>query len=163
MDSISCYIHEHELMKLKNDAYGLADFTRLPEEPEITYRFKSKQTGQMIPLYKIHRIAGTVLDKDKTRKTITLLTKNGVVSVKLFGEAFTYYDKQTSQKGADGSKHILERSWLSRGNKIIVTGIRQGSDYIGKKYKSTPHHLIELITSIDDNGYIKTQTERLDS
>lgn len=163
MDSISCYIHEHELSKLKNDAYGLADFARLPEEPEVTYRFKSKQTGQMIPLYKIHRIAGTVLDKDKTRKTITLLTKNGVVSVKLFGEAFTYYDKQTSQKNADGTKHILERSWLSRGNKIIVTGIRQGSDYIGKKYKSTPHHLVELITSIDDNGYIKTQTERLDS
>ena len=163
MDSISCYIHEHELIRLKNDAYGLADFSRLPEEPEITYRFKSKQTGQMVPLYKIHRIAGTVLDKDKTRKTVTLLTKSGVVSVKLFGEAFTYYDKQTSQKGADGKKHILEHSWLSRGNKIIVTGIRQGSDYIGKKYKSTPHHLIELITSIDNNGYIKTQTERIDA
>ena len=163
MDSISCYIHEHELIRLKNDAYGLADFSRLPEEPEITYKFKSKQTGQMVPLYKIHRIAGTVLDKDKTRKTVTLLTKSGVVSVKLFGEAFTYYDKQTSQKGADGKKHILEHSWLSRGNKIIVTGIRQGSDYIGKKYKSTPHHLIELITSIDNNGYIKTQTERIDA
>lgn len=163
MDSISCYIHEHELIRLKNDVYGLADFSRLPEEPEITYRFKSKQTGQMVPLYKIHRIAGTVLDKDKTRKTVTLLTKSGVVSVKLFGEAFTYYDKQTSQKGADGKKHILEHSWLSRGNKIIVTGIRQGSDYIGKKYKSTPHHLIELITSIDNNGYIKTQTERIDA
>ena len=161
MDSISCYIHEHELKNLKNGLYGLSDYARLPEEPEVNYEFKAKDTGKKIPLYKIHRIAGTVLDKDKAKKTVTLLTTSGVVTVKIFGDAFTHYDKQISEKGADGVKHVKEKSWLSRGNKIIVTGIRRDNDFIAKKYKNTPHHLVELITSIN-NGYIKTQIERIE-
>ena len=160
MDSISCYIHEHELVHLKNSVYGLADFYKLPDEPEVAYRFKSKQTGQLVPLYRIYRIAGTVLDKDKTRKTITLLTKDGVVSVKLFGAAFTHYDRQISQRGADGKKHVIEKSWFTRGNKIIVSGIKQEGMFIGKKYKSNDWHLVELITKIEDNGKIRVKRER---
>ena len=161
MDSISCYIHEHELKNLKNGLYGLSDYAKLPEEPEVNYEFRAKDTGKKIPLYKIHRIAGTVLDKDKAKKTVTLLTTSGVVTVKIFGDAFTHYDKQISEKRPDGTKKVVEKSWLSRGNKIIITGIRRDNDFIAKKYKNTPHHLVELITSID-NGYIKTQTERIE-
>ena len=161
MDSISCYIHEHELKNLKNNFYGLVEYSRLPEEPPINYEFKSKETGQKIPLFKIVRIAGTVLDRDKNKKTVTLLTTDDVVTVKIFGDAFTYYDKQVSLKLPDGTKKVIEKSWLSRGNKIIVTGIRRESNFIAKKYKNTPHHLVELITSIDDSGYIKTQKERV--
>ena len=94
---------------------------------------------------------------------VTLLTNDSVVTVKIFGDAFTHYDRQISEKGADGVKHVKEKSWLARGNKIIVTGIKRDSDFICKKYKSTPFHLVELITSIDDNGYIKTQTERMEA
>ena len=161
MDSISCYIHEHELKKLKNGLYGLSDYGKLPEEPEVSYEFRAKDTGKKIPLFKIHRIAGTVLDKDKAKKTVTLLTTSGVVTVKIFGDAFTHYDKQISEKRPDGTKKVVEKSWLSRGNKIIVTGIRREDNFIAKKYKNTPHHLVELITSIND-GYIKTQTERVE-
>ena len=162
MDAISCYIHEHELIKLKNNIYGFIDYKNLPEEPEVNYEFKSKQTGQKIPLFKIHRIVGTVLDKDKAKKNITLLTTSGVVTVKIFGDAFTHYDKQLSERGADGHKHVIEKSWFSRGNKIIVTGIRRGDSFIAKKYKNTPYHLVELINNIDDMGYIKTTKERAD-
>lgn len=161
MDSISCYIHNHELEDLKIGLYGLSDYTKLPEEPEVSYEFRAKDTGKKIPLFKIHRIAGTVLDKDKSKKTVTLLTTSGVVNVKIFGDAFTHYDKQISEKRPDGTKKVVEKSWLSRGNKIIVTGIRREDNFIAKKYKNTPHHLVELITSID-KGYIKTQTERVD-
>ena len=161
MDSISCYIHNHELEGLKTGLYGLSDYAKLPEEPEVSYEFRAKDTGKKIPLFKIHRIAGTVLDKDKSKKTVTLLTTSGVVNVKIFGDAFTHYDKQISEKRPDGTKKVVEKSWLSRGNKIIVTGIRREDNFIAKKYKNTPHHLVELITSID-KGYIKTQTERVD-
>ena len=161
MDSISCYIHNHELEDLKTGLYGLSDYAKLPEEPEVSYEFRAKDTGKKIPLFKIHRIAGTVLDKDKSKKTVTLLTTSGVVNVKIFGDAFTHYDKQISEKRPDGTKKVVEKSWLSRGNKIIVTGIRREDNFIAKKYKNTPHHLVELITSID-KGYIKTQTERVD-
>jgi DNA polymerase-3 subunit alpha len=160
MDSISCYIHDHEMTKVKNIIYGFSDFSKLSDEPTVNYEFTSKQTGQKIPLYKIYRIAGTVLDKDKNKKTVTLLTTDSVVTVKIFGDAFTHYDKQLSERGVDGKKHVTEKSWLSRGNKIIVTGIKRDSDFICKKYKNTPYHLVELITSIDDSGYIKTQQER---
>ena len=162
MDSISCYIHDHELKKIKNSLYGLSEYSKLPEDPIINYEFRSKDTGQKIPLFKIVRIAGTVLDKDKNKKMVTLLTNDSVVTVKIFGDAFTHYDRQISEKGADGVKHVKEKSWLARGNKIIVTGIRREDNFIAKKYKNTPHHLVELITSIDDNGYIKTQTERME-
>ena len=162
MDSISCYIHEHELKNLKTGLYGLTNFSELPEDPVVNYEFKSKETGQKIPLFKICRIAGTVLDKDKNKKTVTLLTNDSVVTVKIFGDAFTHYDRQVSEKRADGTKKVIEKSWLSRGNKVIITGIRRDADFIAKKYKNTPHHLVELITEINDKGYIKTQTERVE-
>ena len=160
MDSISCYIHDHELKNLRNGFYGLVNYGDLSEDPVVNYEFKSKETGQKIPLFKIYRIAGTVLDKDKNKKTVTLLTNDSVVTVKIFGDAFTHYDRQISEKRADGTKKVVEKSWLSRGNKVIITGIRRDSDFIAKKYKNTPHHLVELITSIDDNGYIQTKQER---
>ena len=160
MDSISCYIHDHEMVQVRNSIYGFSDFSKLSDEPQVNYEFTSKQTGQRIPLYKIYRIAGTVLDKDKNKKTVTLLTTDSVVTVKIFGDAFTHYDKQLSERGTDGKKHVTEKSWLSRGNKIIVTGIKRDNDFICKKYKNTPYHLVELITSIDDHGIIKTQEER---
>ena len=162
MDSISCYIHGHELKNLKNGAYGLSNYSELPEEPVVNYEFKSKETGQKVPLFKICRIAGTVLDKDKNKKMVTLLTNDSVVTVKIFGDAFTHYDRQISEKRPDGTKKVIEKSWLSRGNKIIVTGIKRDNNFIAKKYKNTPHHLVELITSIDDNGYIQTMKERME-
>ena len=163
MDSISCYIHNHELKNIKNGFYGLTNYTDLPEDPIVNYEFRSKETGQKIPLFKIVRIAGTVLDKDKNKKMVTLLTNDSVVTVKIFGDAFTHYDKQISEKRPDGTKKVIEKSWLSRGNKIIVTGIRREDNFIAKKYKNTPHHLVELITSIDENGYIQTQKERIEA
>ena len=163
MDSISCYIHDHELKNLKFGAYGLSKYSELPEEPVVSYEFKSKDTGQKVPLFKICRIAGTVLDKDKNKKMVTLLTDDSVVTVKIFGDAFTHYDRQISEKRPDGTKKVIEKSWLSRGNKIIVTGIKRDSNFIAKKYKNTPHPLVELITSIDDNGYIQTLKERMET
>ena len=161
MDSISCYIHNHELKNIKNGFYGLTNYNELPEDPVVNYEFRSKETGQKIPLFKIVRIAGTVLDKDKNKKTVTLLTNDSVVTVKIFGDAFTHYDKQISEKRPDGTKKVIEKSMLARGNKIIVTGIRKENNFICKKYRNTPYPLVELITSIDDNGYIQTQKERI--
>lgn len=156
MDSISCYIHDHELKKLKYEPYGLIDYDKLPNEPVVNYEFTPKHSGKKIPLYKIYRIAGTVLDKNKAKKTLTLLTNNEVVTVKIFGDAFTHYDRQLSARGADGKKHVIEKSIFSRGNKIIVTGIKKEDTFIAKKYKNTPHPLVELITEINDSGYVKT-------
>jgi DNA polymerase-3 subunit alpha len=100
------------------------------------------------------------LDRNKAKKMVTLLTTEGVVTVKIYGDVFTYYDKQLSERGADGKKHVIEKSIFSRGTKIIVTGIRQEDSFIGKKYKSTPYHLVERIVDIDEDGTIQVQKER---
>ena len=91
---------------------------------------------------------------------VTLLTNDSVVTVKIFGDALTHYDRQISEKRPDGTKKIIEKSMLARGNKIIVTGIRKDNDFICKKYKSTPHPLVEQIVNIDDNGYIQTYSRQ---
>ena len=158
MDSISFYSHEHELANVKLDYYGVVDFFSLSEEPEVERVIPIK--GHLVPLYRIFRIAGTVLDRDKNKKTVSLLTNEGVVSVSIFGPVFSTYDKQISEVGEDGHKHVKEKSWLSRGQKIIITGIRRGESFYAKKYKGTPYHLVELITDVAPDGTIITKQER---
>ena len=148
MDSVSFYSHEHELKNVDLDYYGFSDFFDLPEEPEIDRVIPIK--GKMVPILRLHRIIGTVLDRDKAKKTVTLLTTRGVVTVKIFGGVFAQYDKQISERGADGKKHVIEKSMFSRGNKIIVSGVRDGDSFRAKKYSKTSWHLVEQITSVDE-------------
>ena len=157
MDSVSCYFNTHELEKVK----GFDNFLDLPTTPDIERVITIK--GKNIPIFRLSRIIGTVLDRDKNKKNVTLLTTNGVVIVKIFGDAFTYYDKQISERGLDNKKHVIEKSWFSRGNKIIVTGIKQEDGFLAKKYSATPYHLVELITNIDDSGNIKTTGDRMEA
>lgn len=152
MDAVSCYFHEHELNDIDLNGYGVVDYTYLPENPDVERVINIK--GKEIPLFRIVRIGGTVLDRDKSKKTITLLTTSGVVTVKIYGEIFSHYDKQISERGADGKKHVIEKSWFSRGSKIIVTGVRMGDTFLAKKYARTPYHLVEKIEQINDDGTI---------
>lgn len=151
MDSISCYIHPHELEGVDYSQYGWSHFADLAPEPRIDRYIPIK--GKMIPIFKLDRIVGTVLDRDKSKKIVTLLTEDGVVTVKVYG-VFQAYDRQISEKGADGKKHVLRRSEFSRGNKIVITGVRDGdNEFRAKVYKNTPFHHIETIGSIE-NGIV---------
>ena len=158
MDSVSFYSHEHELAHVDNELYLIDDFFSLPETPEVERVIPIK--GKQVPIFTLHRIAGTVLDRDKNKKTISLLTTTGVVSVKIYG-AFEQYDKQISTRGADGKKHVIEKSIFTRGNKIIVTGIRQEDSFTAKVYSRTPWHRVEQIIDVEDNRLI-IKTERAD-
>ena len=156
MDSISFYAHDHELANIDLYKYGIDDFFELSPQAEIDRIIFIK--GKQVPLFKLHRIAGTVLDRDKAKKIISLLTPTGVVSVKCYG-AFEAYDRQISKRGPDGRKHVIEKSIFSRGNKIIVTGIRAEDSFLAKVYKMTPYHRIEQIVDIQD-GKLIIKTER---
>ena len=143
MDSISCYIHEHELADVDMGAYKLDEFYDLPTTPEIERYIPIK--GKMVPILKLHRIIGTVLDRDKAKKSVVLLTTEGVVTVKIYGGVFAEYDKQLSEKRPDGTKHVIEKSIFSRGNLIAIIGVRDEDSFRAKKYSKTPYHLIEKI------------------
>lgn len=150
MDSVSFYSHEHELAHLDCGRYDIADFSKLPENPEIERIIPIK--GKNVPILKLSRICGTVLDRDKNKHSVTLLTTSGVVNVKIFGNVFANYDKQISERGADGKKHVIEPSAFKRGNKIVVCGVRDGDSFRAKKYKNTPYHTVQLITAVHEDG-----------
>ena len=160
MDSVCFYQDHHELEYADLLSLGVEDFWSLPEQPQIASSFKAKD-GHIINLFKLTSIAGTVIDKDKLKSQITLLTTNGVVIVQAYG-VMQQYDKQISEVGADGKKHIIERSWFQRGTKLIVNGMRRGENiFVAKKYGKDPnkHHFI-LIKEINEDGSVELQTER---
>ena len=153
MDSISFYYHEHELAEIDESKFDICDFTELPEEPEVDKIIY--MSGREVPLFKLHRIAGTVLDKNKTKNSITLLTNYGVVNVKIYQAQFAKYDKQISKKLPDGRKKIIEKSWFSRGNKLMITGIRRGDNFIPKIYKNSIYkEPIDLIKEVDGSDLV---------
>ena len=161
MDSVCFYQNKHELDGVDLTPYGVEDFWSLPEEPQIANSFKAKD-GHIVNMFKLTRIAGTVIDKNKNKNQITLLTTNGVVIVQAYG-VMPQYDKQISVVGDDGKKHVVEKSWFSRGNKIIVNGMRRGENiFVAKKYASQPGHHFMLIKDINDDGTIELQEERFE-
>ena len=160
MDSVCFYQHHHELEFADLVSLGVEEFEDLPEEPQIASSFRAKD-GHIINLFKLTKIAGTVIDKNKTKSQITLLTTSGVVIVQAYG-VMPQYDKQISEVGEDGKKHVVEKSWFTRGNKIIVNGMRRGENiFVAKKYRSNidDHHFM-LITKINEDGSVEVQKER---
>ena len=159
MESLCFYYHKHELSNVNNFKYGLVDFTKLPEQPIPIKSFKKGE--HIIEMYNLVKIAGTCIAKNKDKGIVTILTTTGVVNVRLRKEQFAFYDKQISEINSKGEKKILEKSWFSRGNLIIVQGIRRGNEFVAKKYKSTPGHTIYKINNINDDGTLMLSFDRL--
>ena len=158
MESVSFYSHEHELAAA---AHNYDDFFTLPEEPEIEYTFTGRD-GNEVRVFKLHRIIGTVIDKNKLKNTVTLLTPTGVVNVKVYKNQYAIYDKQLSQRGDDGVKHVIEKSWFSRGSLLMIQGIRRGQDFVPKKRKDSFYPVISKIVSINEDGILEFQTKRME-
>lgn len=162
MDSLGFYYHEHELQNLRGDLYDIVNFFDLNEEPEIERSFE--KDDKKINMYKISRIAGTVIDKDKNKSSVILLTPDGVVTVKVWKNQYAIWDRQIARKNPDGTKTVVEKSFFQRGNKLIITGIRRDDNFIPKKYKNTEWPLFEKIVDLSDNGFIlESQTERAEA
>lgn len=164
MESLGTYCHQHELHNINILKYGISDFDNLDEEPTIATEFTTKDHS-IIRLYNIHRICGTIVDKDKNKNTIYLLTPSmTVVPIKVWKNQYAKWDKQISKINSDGSKTVIEKSFFERGNRLIVTGIRRGDSFIPKKYKGTEFPLFEKINILSDDGDIlDSSTERADT
>lgn len=171
MDSLSIYTKKHELSEINNEKYGVVDFFKQPEEP-VAYAYYTRRVRQQIngqtitierqfPKNRIVRLAGTVLDKNKDKSLITLLTTTGVVTVKFNKGAFLHYNKQISVVDENGTKNVIEKTWLGRGSKILVCGYRVGNQFRVYNYADSIYkHTCNLITDIQENGDISVQTER---
>lgn len=158
METLCFYYHPHELANVNNSHYGFYNFYKLPEEPEIDYSFV--KGGKKINIFKLYKICGTCIAKNKTKSIVTLLTTDGVVTVKFRKEYFSLFDKQISERQADGTKKVKEKSWFNRGNMIVVQGLRRGDDFVVKKYASSGGHQLYKINEIKENGDLVLTHER---
>jgi DNA polymerase-3 subunit alpha len=160
MDALCFYYSGHELNSINQDKYNIVNFFELSVEPRIIDTYTRK--GVRRPKYEIVRIAGTVLDKNKHKHTISLLTVNGVVNVKYYDGAFYHYDRQISEKNDEGKKSVLEKSWFSRGNMLLLCGFRRGNQFKPYRYKDTIYnHTTTLIEGITTDGDLILRTERV--
>ena len=158
MEALCFYYHEHELANINRSKYGISSILNIPDEPVVDRSFE--KNGRTINIFKLYKICGTCIAKNKDRSTVSLLTPDGVIEVKFRKEYFTLFDKQISQKDADGSKHVVERSWFNKGSMIIVQGIKLNDVFVAKKYNSSQGHQLYKIDSIDEDGDIVIRNER---
>ena len=150
MEVLCFYYHEHELAHVNKNKYGFVNFFELPAQPEVERSFF--KGGKPIYIYKLEKICGTCIAKNKTKSTVTLLTPDGVVEVKFRKEYFSLFDKQISERQLDGTKKVKEKSWFNRGSMIVIMGMRNGDNFVSKKYASSGGHQLYKIDSIQPNG-----------
>ena len=165
MESLTYYDEEHELENVNEFLYGIVNFFDLPEEP-VAYDWYARWINgerKIFPKYNISRIAGTVINADNNHHMVSLLTKYGLVNVKMNKGHYAFYNKQISQIDEDNKnkKHKIEDSWLKRGQMIIISGIRIGDTFYPKIYNDTIYkHTISLIKEVNKNGTLLLQNER---
>jgi len=160
MASMSFYYNRHELADINQEKYGVVDFNDLPEDPVVIGFTKYK--GLQYPKFQLNRIVGTVLDRDKNKHSVTILTPTGVVVLKFYAGQFSFYDKTISKdigiadENGKIKKVVLENGWFSRGALIMVTGFRRGDIFKPKRYKNSiyQHALSKIIEVREDNELI---------
>lgn len=162
MDSLGMYYHKHELSGVDNKIYEIESFKNLPTSPEVETTFKRK--GAEIPIYKLHRIAGTVIAKDDMHSSISVLTvDSGVVTVKMNRDYYAMYNRRISEVQKDGTKKVIEQGWFSKGTLVVLQGIRRGDSFFLKNYKKSAYHQLYKITEIHSNGTVEMTNERVDN
>lgn len=159
MDSVVFYYHEHELINVNKEKYGIVNYFDLSDDPEpIGF---NEWNGVEYPKYEIVRLCGTVVDRDKTKHIVSLLTNEGVVPVKYQAGQFSHYDKQVSYLDDNGKKVTIEDGWFKRGSKILVCGYRKNGRFSVKKYRdSLYNHTTMFIQDIEKNGDLRIKSER---
>lgn len=156
MEALCFYYHDHELKTIDNNRYGIVDFNELSTEPIVDRTFK--RNGKQIPLYKLYKIAGTVISKNDSRHSISLLTTTGVVNVKFTKEYYALYGRQLSEIQPDGTKKVREKGWFVRGTKLLITGFRRDDTFVSKNYKSNGGHQLYKINAVNGSRMEITHT-----
>ena len=148
-DTIQKWIVSHYPDKFN----GIVSCTTRPER-------ENEENGKEIPIYKTHKIIGTVISKNDNKNTVTLLTTSGVVSVKFTKDYYAMFGRQISERQDDGSKKVMEKGWFGRGNKLMITGFRRDDMFVAKRYTHTPTHQLYKIDLVNGGRDMELLHER---
>lgn len=160
MDALCFYYHPHELIDANTYKYGISNYKDLPEIPVVERIYQRGNAS--IPIYRLNKICGTCIAKDKAKSTVYLLTTQGVVTVKFTKEYFSMFDRRISTiDPTTGKKKFLENSWFNRGSMIMVKGFRREDMFVSRNYAASPGHQLYRITQVLPNGDLELQGERV--
>lgn len=162
--SLSYYPEKTELSNIDTKTYGIVDFKELPEEPNVRDTYIRWIGGEQkeFPLYEITRLAGTVIKNDNMHYEISICTHTGqVVKVKFSSGQYNFYNRRLSKIDGKDVKKEIEKSWFTRGTKLIISGYRRGDLFIPKVYNTTVYkHTVNRILEIHNDGTLLVQQER---
>lgn len=133
MQSMRFYINGHPLNNISIQEVTITPLNEIEEEKQDGTFFIN---GQFIPKYEIYHIIGTVIDKNKLKSTVTVLTPQGPIDVKVWKNTFAHYDKAIVRFEGE-EKVIVQDSFFEKGTYVLLTGILRGNTFTLKKYKST--------------------------
>ena len=160
LETCSFYNNNHEYSHADANKYNITPFEELPEEPEFVVQSWGKRKWRQ---YYLSQILGVVLDKNDNHHMITILDfHNNVVNVKFDSNFYALMKAQLSETDENGKKTVVDKSWLSRGQGLILTGYRFGeNDFKLKNYSSSifPYKIIK-VDSINEDGSLEITTER---
>jgi DNA polymerase-3 subunit alpha len=142
MEALTYYYSFHELETKEYEYWlnglGVTPFDQLPSEPIIEW-----QNGER-KVFRLFRIVGTAIGRDKSKQIVGFLTPTGFIKVKFYRSQFIKYDKQIKENG------VTEKSWFTKGSKLLLTGYRDGDTFIPKVYKNSASK--QAIYKIEDVG-----------
>lgn len=159
-EALSYYSNEHELACIDADRYNITTFDKLPTEPIfVTKKYGKREWRQ----YQLSRIMGTVIARNDAHSTITVLdSNNNVVQARFDNHSYPFYKAQFSEQHADGTKTVMDTSWFTRGQGLVLTGYRSEDTFRVKSYKNSifPHKLQKILTINEDDGTMELQSYR---
>lgn len=160
METILFYSDKHELDYMPLDRnFNIVNFNDLPAEPVIT-GYKTYK-NRKYPQFKIDTIAGTVVEKIKSKRLVYILTQDGVVTVRYSKGQYNYYDKKAV--GIEGkNKEVLDDSWFKRGSKLILVGFRRGEQFVLRKNGTMYNHTTIKVNGFD-NDRLYLQVEKIEA
>lgn len=148
METLSYYYHDHELKGINTTLYNIKDFDSLPED--------GRQD--------ICALAGTVINVDNNKKTISLLTNYGkAVDVKFFGSTYTTFNQKISVVDENTKKKtVIDDTWFKRGNKLIVYGQRKENGFSCRSMRTERGYSrsVGLIENINFDGSLEIRYTR---
>jgi DNA polymerase-3 subunit alpha len=147
MEALSYYYSYHAMETEEYSTWlnslGVESFFDLPEEPTIAW-----ERGQA-KMFELTTIAGTAIGRDKQKRIVGLSTPDGFVKLKVYRAQFVKFDRQIKIDGE------IEKSWFSKGTKLLIQGYRNGDYFIPKYYKNST--LKQAIYKINEPGSIVSE------
>ena len=152
LDSLNFYFSGHPLENIE----GSLPYIRLTKVPDLVENatdgfFLIK--GVQVPKMKLFTLAGTVLDKDSTKGTVTLQCPSGVVILKMYKDLYALYSQVINNEQGQ----VIDDTYWQKGEHLLVTGISRGSTFVPKVYKNTPVKSVERIVIDNQYRFIRLQ------